>query len=224
MGANEWRESDAWPPANRVSHLYLAGATDAARRLIASRTEMRDSSSSVRADPRQPVTDPHAVPGAHDYSALAQREDVLTFDSEPLAADRVVAGDVTAIIHASCDCADFDLWVRLQDVHPDGRAFNVTSPGNDAVRASYREPERGPQAVVPGEIYALRMPRAPVAIRFGKGHRVRVQVSASFDPHLSRNLQTGASEIDSAESRPAVITIHHDADYPSRLLLPLGSD
>jgi putative CocE/NonD family hydrolase len=177
-------------------------------------------SSSFRADPRQPVTDPYARPGAHDYSAIAGREDVLTFDSGPLAEDWVVAGEVTAIIHASCDCADFDLWVRLQDVHPDGRAFNVGSPGNDAVRASYRDVVRGPQAVVPGEIYELRLPRAPTAIRFGKGHRIRVQVSASFDPHLSRNLQTGRSEIDSSESRPAVITLHHDADHPSRLLLP----
>jgi predicted acyl esterase len=78
--------------------------------------------------------------------------------------------------------------------------------------------------VVPGAVYELRMPRAPTAIRFGRGHRVRVQVSASFDPHLSRNLQTGASEIESAESRPAVITIHHDVDRPSRLLLPRASE
>jgi putative CocE/NonD family hydrolase len=224
MGANQWRESDTWPPAHRQTPLYLAGTTGEVRRLVASPSATQPSNSSFRANPGRPVADPYTAPGAHDYSRLAGRKDVLSFDSEPLAEDWVVAGEVTAIIHASCDCADFDLWVRLQDVHPDGRAFNVTSPGNDAIRASYREPGRGPQAVVPGAVYELRMPRAPTAIRFGRGHRVRVQVSASFDPHLSRNLQTGASEIESAESRPAVITIHHDVDRPSRLLLPRASE
>jgi putative CocE/NonD family hydrolase len=220
MGANEWRESATWPPPNRTRPIYFSGGDGAIRRLASSPPEMPDSKSAFPADPRRPVTDPYAAPGAHDYSRLAAREDVLTFDSEPLGEDMIVAGDVTAIVHASCDCADFDLWVRLQDVHPDGRAFNLGGPGNDAVRASYRDPAAGRQAVVPGEVYEFRLPRAPTAIRFGKGHRIRVQVSASFDPHLSRNLQTGRSEIDSAESRPAAITVYHESSRPSRLLLP----
>ena len=61
-------------------------------------------------------------------------------------------------------------------------------------------------------------------IRFGKGHRIRVQVSASFDPHLSRNLQTGESEVVSAVSRKAVITLRHGAGHPSRILLPRLTD
>ena len=59
------------------------------------------------------------------------------------------------------------------------------------------------------------------AIRLAKGHRLRAQVSASFDPHLSRNLQTGESEVVSAESRPATIAIHHGVDHASKLLLPV---
>ncbi len=58
--------------------------------------------------------------------------------------------------------------------------------------------------------------------RFGRGHRIRVQISATFDPHLSRNLQTGKSEVDSAESRSAEIRIHHGAGHASRLLLPVA--
>jgi predicted acyl esterase len=48
-----------------------------------------------------------------------------------------------------------------------------------------------------------------------------VQISASFAPHLSRNLQTGESEVVSATARPAAITIHHEAGNVSRLLLPV---
>ncbi len=102
------------------------------------------SRSAFPADPGHPVMDPHDTPGPRDYSALASREDLLTFDTDPLPADVTVAGNITGTIYASCDCRDFDLWVRLQDVHPDGRAFNLMSAGNDVLRASYRDPVEGP--------------------------------------------------------------------------------
>ncbi len=223
MGANEWREAGAWPPpAERLETLYLqpagGGGTGG---LVGAPDASGMSSSSFRADPKRPVADPFVEPGAHDYRALAARADVLTFETAPLAADLVVVGNIAAEMFASCDCRDFDLWVRLQDVHPDGAAYNVTSPGNDVIRASYRAPESGPQPLEPGRVYLLRLAQALTAQRFAKGHRIRIQVSASFDPHLSRNLQTGESEATSADSRPAEITIHHRPSRASRLLLPV---
>jgi putative CocE/NonD family hydrolase len=223
MGANEWREAGDWPPPTRsVETLFLHAADDGGTgRLRSARPAGRDSRTVLAADPMRPVADPHATPGAHDYRALASHEGVITFDTDPLPADLWVAGDVTAEIHASCDCRDFDLWVRLLDVHPDGRAMNLMSPGNDVVRASYRDPAAGRRPVEPGSIHELRLPHLMTAIRFGKGHRIRVQISASFDPHLSRNLQTGESEIVSSASRAASISVHHGAERASRVLLPL---
>lgn len=225
MGANEWREAGAWPPpAERVETLYLRPAGSSGMGGLSTAPDgSGDSASAFRADPKRPVADPFVEAGAHDYRALAAREDVLTFETAPLAADLVVAGNIAAEIFASCDCRDFDLWVRLQDVHPDGAAYNVTSPGNDVTRASYREPESGPRPLEPGSVYELRMSQALTAQRFAKGHRIRVQVSASFDPHLSRNLQTGESEVTSAESRPATITVHLGGQHASRLLLPVAN-
>jgi putative CocE/NonD family hydrolase len=170
------------------------------------------------------VVDPHDTPGAHDYQELESRKDLLTFETETLPEDLWVVGDVTAVILASCDCRDFDLWVRLQDVHPDGRAFNLMSPGNDVLRASNRDPEAGQVPLEPGQVYELRLPGLMTSNRFAKGHRIRVQISGSFYPHLSRNLQTGQSEVVSAASRPAAITIHHEAGNASRLLLPVEDE
>ena len=222
MGENAWRESDAWPPRDAgVESLFFNGVRNGKLRALA--TQYPESSEAISrfvADPRRPVTDPHDSPGAHDYRALAERDDVLTFETSPLEDDWTIAGNLEAQVFASCDCRDFDLWVRVQDVYPDGRAINVTSPGNDVIRASYRDPGAGRQPVEAGRIYELHLAQALSAIRFGKGHRIRVQVSASFDPHLSRNLQTGASEVDSAETRAATVTIHHGPAYPSRLSLP----
>ena len=223
MGANEWRDASGWPPpTDQALTLYLGAAGDAGqRRLQTAQPAIRDSRSNFAADSLDPVTDTYGTPGAHDYGALESRKDLLTFDTEPLAEDLWVAGDITAVIHASCECRDFDLWIRLQDVHADGRAFNLMGPGNDVLRASYRDPAAGRQPLEPGHTYELRLPALMTSIRFAKGHRIRAQISASFAPHLSRNLQTGESEVVSAASRPATITIHHGAEHASRLLLPI---
>lgn len=222
MGANEWRKAEAWPPpAGSVQTFYFDAAGDGGPRLTTNPPVGGANKRTFTADPRKPVTDPQVRPGAHDYRGMATRNDVLTFDTAPMTQDLWVAGDITAVIHASCDCRDFDLWVRLQDVYPDGRAFNLMSPGNDALRASYRDAAAGRQALAPGRVYELRMPTLMTAIRFGKGHRIRAQVSASFAPHLSRNLQTGESETGSKVSQPAAISIHLGGEQASRLLLPI---
>ena len=223
MGANEWRSAGAWPPpTDRELTLYFdAPGSEGGRQLTHTLPAGGPFRSTFTANPLEPVTDPYVAPGAHDYRALASRDDVLTFDSEPLPEDLWVAGKIAAVVHASCDCRDFDLWVRLQDVHPDGRAFNLMSPGNDVLRASYRDATTGPQPLEPGRIYELRLPALMTGIRLAQGHRLRAQLSASFAPHLSRNLQTGESEVVSSTARAADITIHHDPSYPSRLELPV---
>jgi putative CocE/NonD family hydrolase len=207
MGENRWRTDSAWPPAGgEPVPLYLG---DGGR---LSQSVPSASRSEFTADPRNPVTDPYDELGPHDYQALKARKDLLTFDTEPLQEDWLVSGAIVAEMSVSCDCRDFDLWVRLQDVHPDGRAFNLMSPGNDVLRASY-----GRGSLEPGRVYRLRLPALLTSTRFAKGHRIRAQVSASFAPHLSRNLQTGESEVTSAAAMPARIAIHHGE---SRLLLP----
>jgi putative CocE/NonD family hydrolase len=223
MGANEWRASDAWPPAtSRTETLYLDVSGNARAPRLRRGSPGPDSRLTFTSDPRNPVVDAHTASGPHDYRGLATRADVLNFDSDPLEEDLTVAGDAAAVIFASCDCRDFDLWVRLLDVHPDGRAFNLMTPGNDVVRASYRDPA-APRPLEPGKAYELRVPTLMTAMQFRKGHRIRVQISASFDPHLSRNLQTGESEVTSGTSRVAAITIHHGAEQPSRLILPVAA-
>ena len=142
---------------------------------------------------------------------------MLTFDSPPLAADLEVAGPVRARVFISCTCRDTDLWVRVLDVAPDGRAYNVMSPGLDAVRVSYRDLSRGRQLLEPGTIYEVRLDHLVTANVFQRGHRIRVQVSSTFFPNFSRNLHTGESETVASHRQPATIRVHHDRDHPSRI-------
>ena len=217
MGSNEWREASEWPPTDsELQDWCLAPGA-----LVPCTTAVDVSSSVFEADPRSPVTDRYENFGPHDYSALANREDVLTFDSEVLADDVTVAGNALGRVYVSCDCQDLDLWFRIQDVWPDGRAINMRSPGAEVLRASYRELDRGRQLLVPGEIYELQLGQLMFANTFKAGHKIRVQISASFAPHLSRNLQTGESEVYSSDARKARITVHHGGDRSSMLVLPV---
>lgn len=221
MGANRWKTANSWPPPGRKTVFYLSPATNANNRgaLTDSPPAIEESSSRFRSDPEDPVINPYETAGAHDYQDLARRSDVLTFDSSPLPSDLEVAGPIRARLYISCDCRDTDLWVRVLDVAPDGPAYNVMSPGLDAVRASYRDLSRGRQLLRPGTIYEIRLDHLLTANVFRTGHRIRVQVSSTFFPNFSRNLHTGELETESSRGQTATIRVHHDREHPSQISL-----
>jgi putative CocE/NonD family hydrolase len=219
MGANRWKTASSWPPPGREQLYYLSPGTGSRGALADAPPTADASTSAFRSDPNDPVVNPYDSAGAHDYQKLAEREDVLTFDSAPLTDDMEVAGPIRARMFISCDCRDTDLWVRLQDLAPDGRAYNVMSPGLDAVRVSYRDLSRGHQLLEPGTVYEIRLDHLVTANVFRKGHRIRVQVSSAFFPNFSRNLHTGESETVSSRMQTATIRVHHDRERPSQITL-----
>ena len=226
MGRNEWRESEVWPPAGRASTFYLEPAKKGERvgtfnmGLEPRRKEFREFIS----DPANAVVNEYASSGAHDYRKLVDRDDVLTFDSPALGSDMEVTGPISARMFVSCDCRDLDLWVRLLDVAPDGTALNLMSPGLDVLRASYRDVKRGRQWLEPGRVYELKLSNLITSNVFLKGHRIRVQVSGSFSPNFSRNLQTGKSEATSAEMKKARIRVYFGGKHGSEIVLPVVND
>jgi len=224
MGTNAWRDEREWPLRRAQATAWYLGAdsaSDRVGRLTRAAGESRAGSASFVSDPAHPVSDPYDSYGAHDYRALAGREDVLAFDSAPIAKDTEVTGPITAEMYVSGDVKDCDLWVRLLDVAPDGTALNLMSPGLDVLRASYRDATVQPELLAPGTIYKLTLNRMLTSNTFRKGHRIRVQVSGAFYPHFSRNLQTGESEMVSKESRVGHIVVHLEGQHASRIVLPV---
>lgn len=225
VGPNEWREAAAWPIPDTVSTSYFLGGQASPGKsgtLATKAAGGAGTSSSFTSDPSSPV--PDAFPpytGGHDYSALAARPDVVVFDSAPLENDTQVAGPIRAEIYISGDAPDTDLWVRLLDAGPDGKAINLMSPGLDVVRASYRKGGPRRELLEPGRVYKLELKNLITGNVFKKGHRIRVQVSATFFPNFSRNLHSGQLEMTSAERRKATIRVHHGGKYKSRVILPV---
>ncbi|HEY2102722.1 MAG TPA: CocE/NonD family hydrolase, partial [Chthoniobacterales bacterium] len=229
MGRDEWRESQTWPPAAKMTSYYLSNGQngDTANRagtLSTAIPKTSQSSNTFVSDPQNPVKNIYSSSGAHDYRDLVRREDVLTFDSSPMTSDMEVTGPIHAQIYMACDCQDVDLWVRLLDVAPDGTAFNLMSPGLDLVRASYREAGRARQLLEPTRVYVIHFENLITGNVFKKDHRVRVQISGSFFPNFSRNPQTGDSERHSPNMKRARITIYSEREHPSRIILPVASN
>ena len=222
MGENRWLSGGSWPlPGTATVSLYLAPGGKLAREAPAASA----SASELLSDPENPVVDPHGTDaGAHDERALAGRPDTLVFETAPLERPLRVVGAIETEIHLSSDAPDADLWVKVQDVAPDGTAWNLSSPGTDVLRASEREPGNQRRLLEPGRPVVMRLPNMRTGNLFAKGHRIRVVLCGSFLPHFSRNLQTGESEATSSDARKAVLRVHHDAEHPSRILLPVLED
>lgn len=225
MGENRWREAASWPPAARRRPYYFAAVPGARRgRLTEAAPLAEDASTTFVSDPADPVVNLYAwSAGPHDYRALTERADVLSFDTDPFPQDVEVTGSIRARVFLSCDCRDTDLWVRILDLAPDGSAWNVMSPGVEVVRASYRDLERGRQLLQPGAVYELALDHLVTSNVFRRGHRVRVQVSSSFFPNFSRNLHTGELETVSSRMQRATIRVHHDREHPSHVSFPLAA-
>ena len=66
-------------------------------------------------------------------------------------------------------------------------------------------------------------PRGPceLGFRFKAGHRLRLEISSSNFPRFDRNLNTGEDAARATHTVKATNTIHHDAEHPSALILPV---
>ena len=127
-----------------------------------------------------------------------------------------VTGFIEATLFVSSDAPDTDFTVKLIDVYPDGRAYNLDET---IQRARYREGYEKEVLMKPGAIYELPLTPMATSNYFGKGHRIRIEVSSSNFPRFARNLNTGGVNYTEKAGRVAHNKIHHSQRYPSRVQL-----
>jgi predicted acyl esterase len=142
------------------------------------------------------------------------------FETPPFTAPYELIGQVTADLSVSASVSDFDLWLQLYDVAPDGTAWNLASPGTALLRASFRVGGPDRHLVSKGVVVRLRYEGPVTANRFMRGHRLRIVLSAAFAPLFSLNPQTGVQEFQSDGTEAGDIRIHHSAGHVSWIALP----
>jgi putative CocE/NonD family hydrolase len=72
-----------------------------------------------------------------------------------------------------------------------------------------------------GQVYEVRIDLDSTSNYFGRGHRIRLEVSSSNFPRFDRNLNTGSSAAYESRYVSARNTVHHGPSRPSRLVLPV---
>ena len=235
----EWHETDTWPPAGpEIMRFYLGGEGVLS-------TEKQSGSSSYTFDPKNPVPtiggnissgDGIMLQGAWDQRGgphvwnwpqplpLSARNDVLVFQTAPLEHDIEVTGELGVKLWVSSDCVDTDFTAKLIDVHPSsadwpgGFDLNIA---DGICRARFRDSLKEEKLMKPGEIYPLSIRLYPTSNVFKKGHRIRVDISSSNFPRFDVNPNTGEPLQQHRSVKNALNTIHHDAEHPSQIVLPV---
>ena len=230
VGSNAWRTFDAWPPKEaKGAKLYLHndGKLSFGAPTVAGRT-------SYTSDPKRPV--PYIarpVDGTRwrqwlveDQRFVHNRPDVVSWESEPLAADVTIAGYVTAHLFASTTGTDADRVVKLIDVYPDSLAGDAKLGGyqlmvaGDIMRGRYYKRFSAPRPIpIPANaVTPFTVDLHEQTYRFLRGHRMMVQVQSSWFPLYDRNPQTWVPNILEAkvsDFRSQLHTILHGPRSPS---------
>jgi uncharacterized protein len=235
MGVNQWREEDDWPLPNTLYtryYLHSAGRanSNAGNGTLSTAAPERESPDTFTYDPANPVptrggglccTHDQVVEepsGAFDQRDVEKREDVLIYTTSPLDRDCEITGPVTAEVYVSSSAPDTDLSVKLVDIWPNGFAQNLV---DNIQRLRYRDSSTQAEVLAPEKTYKVVMEIGATSNVFREGHRLRVEISSSNFPRFDRNLNTTESPEQGTKFTRATNRIHHDADHPSAIVLPV---
>ncbi|HUE89687.1 MAG TPA: CocE/NonD family hydrolase [Vicinamibacterales bacterium] len=235
MGLNKWQSSDTWPPRGaRPVTLYLSSGGRAnsltGDGLLTTAPPATDAPDVFVYDPLNPVlsyggnvccTGNAIQAGSFDQRRMQARHDVLVYTSEPFKDGIEVSGPITPTLYVSSDARDTDFTVKVLDVHPDGRAYNLDE---SIQRMRYRNGyDKAPVWMAKGAVYEVTLQPLVTSNYFAPGHRLRIEISSSNFPRFDRNLNTGGNNYD--ESRPVIArnTVHHSKQYPSSITLTVVS-
>lgn len=233
MGKNEWQSSDTWPPENIEMTTYFLTSKGRANSmygdgiLTSSKLGKKDMPDSFTYDPLNPVkshggnvccTGGAIDAGSFDQQQMEKQHDILVYSTDVLEEGVEVSGFIESTLYVSSDARDTDFTIKLIDVYPDGRAYNLDET---IQRVRYREGYDKEVFMEKGEIYKIDLSPMSTSNYFKKGHRIRIEISSSNFPRFARNLNTGGNNYDEKEGVVAHNNVHHSSRYPSQIRLPI---
>jgi len=231
MGLNKWQSSDTWPPRGaEPMTLYLSSGGSAntlnGDGVLSKTAPASDKPDKFAYDPMHPVMSHggnvccqgNAVgAGAMDQRETESRPDVLVFTSEPFTQGTEVSGPITPTLYVSSDAKDTDFSIKIIDVYPDGRAYNLDE---SIQRMRYRNGYDKPLVWMEnGKVTKVTFQPLNTSNYFEPGHRLRIEISSSNFPRFDRNLNTGGRNYDETKTVVAHNVVHHSSEYPSSVTL-----
>lgn len=232
MGSNKWQQSETWPPMDaKATTYYLSSAGKANTRngngsLVLSPPKT-DQADEFVYDPLNPVPSfggnvcciGNAIQGgSFDQQTMELREDILVYSTPVLTEDVEISGFIESVLYVSSDAKDTDFTLKLIDVYPDGKAYNLDET---IQRVRYREGYEKEVFMEKDKVYEVKLSALSTSNFFPKGHQIRIEISSSNFPRFERNLNTGGNNFDESKGVIAKNKVHHSSKYPSRIILPM---
>ncbi len=231
VGENRWESSSTWPPEGaqpttfylrsdgRANTLYGDGALEEA-------PPATDRADNFVYDPSNPVLtfggggccEGNAVHfGSFDQRPMEARNDVLVYSTPAFTSGTEMSGPINVTLYVSSSAKDTDFTFRVDDVYPDGRAFNLIE---NIQRMRYRDGyDKPPVWMEPGKVYKVTFQPIDFSNYFRPGHRLRLEISSSNFPRFDRNLNTGGNNYDETKFVVAHNSVHHSSEYPSKITI-----
>jgi putative CocE/NonD family hydrolase len=233
LGENKWRTAKQWPlPNTNYQKWYLSHSSKANSRLGGGQLSTAKPSHTTLSDtfiydPNNPVpslgghtccTGSDTEAGGYDQSTIELRNDVLVYTSIALKKGIEVTGLIKAHLFVSSSAIDTDFTVKLVDVYPDGKAYNVQE---GVLRMRYRDSLQKASLIVPDTVYEIEVDLNATSNYFAKDHKIRVEISSSNFPRIERNLNTGEPNHLGTNYIKAKNTVWFSAEKPSYIQLPI---
>jgi uncharacterized protein len=245
-GSNKWMTYDSWPPRQGVSRdLYIRsnGKLSFEKPPIEKSEAGFDSYVSDPANPvpyrKRPIEATYDRKGSgwytwlvQDQRFLADRKDVLNWQTDALAEDVTFSGDIFAHLFAETTGTDSDWVAKVIDVYPENYPEDPKMAGyqlmvaDEIFRGRYRTSWEKPKAITPGKVAEYSVDLRGNDHTFKRGHRIMVQVQSTWFPLYDRNPQTFVENIFLAKEsdyRAATQRIYHSAQYPSHITVSVPS-
>jgi putative CocE/NonD family hydrolase len=238
-GTKRWHSFDAWPPKEGATlrRLYLLGSGNLSFDPPKAGETPFDQYVSDPAHPvpyrQRPIERTYDARGTRwrfweteDQRFVHDRPDVVSWVSDPLTEDLLIAGDITARLIASTTGRDADWAVKLIDVFPDSIPDNWQLGGyqlmiaHEVMRGRYRKSFSRPEPLQPNTPLAFNVDLHQQSHTFRKGHRIMVQVQSTWFPIYDRNPQTWVPNIFQAKApdfRAQTHRIWHTPKHPSHV-------
>ena len=191
-----WLSSGTWPPQGAATRSLYLGPQNS----LAPRAPLTSSADVYSYDPAHPFQPRGGRTAACIVDQKYSREDLLTYQTEPLKEPLDATGPVRVRLFVTTDGPDTDVTARLIDVYPDGYAMPLA---DGRLRASYRNSNQKPEQLKPGEVYDLVVNLGQTSNLFAPGHRVRVDISSSVFPRAEPSPNTGERPWNSGRIRIA---------------------
>jgi len=231
MGSNKWQQAESFPlPNTEIKDFYLASAGKANTRngdgTLSLTPPSKDTPDAFTYDPMNPVGSyggnvcciGNAVQGgSFDQSQMELRNDILVYTSEQLVEGVEITGFIESTLFVSSTGLDTDVTIKLIDVYPDGKAYNLDET---IQRLRYRDGYDKEVFMEKNKVYKVDLTPMVTSNYFPAGHKIRIEVSSSNFPRFDRNLNTGGNNYDESKGIVVENKIHHSKQYPSVIKLP----